>query len=243
MLPLTEINLFLYGVLGITSTPILLDLLEGVKIMLPVKKIPKFELGDNHADIFGKTRMGKTFATMKTLDQQKCGVFFFNTLHTKIEGTTTFVTGDGDNSIDQIFDLLQAGRKINFMPSTDLTVAEKQLEHIVKGLYNYEECDIYFAVDEVHLFKKEGLNAMKRIATAGLRYGYKGVFISQRPANVHNDLITQATYQVFFHLSPQDQEYLSKLVPIEEIMQKVNGEKYVFATYDEDKVEGGFMIK
>lgn len=195
-----------------------------------------------HTSVLGQTRYGKSYGAIKSLEREKRGVLYFNTLFTDTGSKWTKATGE--HTFTQIYNLLKKGKKVNFEPATKIKTAELQLNFLIEQLYNENEvCDIRIAVDEVHLFKKEGLSALRRIATAGLRWEYKGVFISQRPANVNNDLLTQSTNHVIFHVKAHDQNYLKGLgYPVEEMMSKINGEKYKFVIYNEEEIKGAYQI-
>lgn len=212
--------------------------LGGLKRMKVIKEIP---LGDEHTTVLGLTRHGKTYALKKTLSQAKEGVFFFNTqLETM---PSNFVEASGDNSWEQIDYLLQQGKKVNFLPDTDKERRQKQLKIIIKNLYDGSKRSVRFVVDEAHLFKKDSLAMVQEIATTGLRFGIKGVFISQRGALMDNTLISQSNKYVFFYMGQHDREYFKNYgFPMEDIQQRIGGEKYLFCTYDNKKIEGSFKI-
>lgn len=208
------------------------------KKMQGIKAIP---LDDSHTCVLGTTRHGKTYAIIETLAQVKEGVFFFNTqLETMPKN---FVEANGSNSFEQIDYLLQQGRKVNFIPATDKEQRQKQLELIIKKLYDGQKRNIRFVVDEAHLYKKGSLAMVQEVATTGLRFGIKGVFISQRGALMDNTLISQSNMFVCFHLNGHDIEYLKNYgFPVEEMQQRIGGEKYLFCTYDNKTVKGAFKI-
>lgn len=217
--------------------------------LIKVKTKPKvvnsiFTDHKEHTVELGITRHGKTWAGIKSLERLNGeAVLFFNTQHEKVgKGWTTV-----DPSLhewDQVEALLQKNRKINWLPSTDLDEMQKEIIFIVKQLYNGEKRNLRFAIDEVHLFTKEALNQIRRVATTGLRWGIRGVFISQRPAKVDNTLYTQSTNHVIFALGNADYTYLKgQGFPSEEIMLKVDGEPYVFVTYNQKETSDLKTIK
>lgn len=212
--------------------------LGGIKRMNKIKAIP---LGDEHTTVLGLTRHGKTYALKKTLSHVKEGVFFFNTqLETM---PPDFVEASGANSFEQIDRLLQEGRKVNFLPDTDRDKRQTQLKVIIKKLYDGQKRDIRFVVDEAHLFKKDALAMVQEIATTGLRFGIKGVFISQRGALLDNTLISQSNNYIFFYLNPTDVKYFKEYgFPMEDIQEKIGGEKYIFCTYDNKNIKGSFKV-
>lgn len=206
--------------------------------MKGLKGIP---LDDCHIVVLGLTRHGKTYALKKSLASVSEGVFFFNTQLEEMPGT--FIDASGANAWEQIDGLLEEGRKVNFLPSTDKEARQKQLQVIIKKLYDGRKRNIRFVVDEAHLFKKEALAAVQEIATTGLRFGIRGVFISQRGALLDNTLISQSNQYIFFYMNNHDREYFKNYgFPIEEIQERINGEKYLFCTYDNKEIKGAFKI-
>lgn len=225
------------------STRILLDLKEKGMLKLPmlVKTLRSIPLAERHMSVLGMTRNGKTYAVLKSLEQSKKGVLFFNLQQEKV--SNKFVKADGNASIDVIKQLLDSGEKINFIPSSNVEIASKQLIAIINALFDEEKHDIIVAIDEVHLYDNHAQKAMMRIATAGLRWGFKGIFITQRPANMNNNLLGQSETVVSFNLKTPDREYLRRYgYPVENMMAKINEQKYHFIMYEQNEVKGAFKI-
>ena len=90
----------------------------------------------------------------------------------------------------------------------------------------------------MHLFKEKALSAVERISTGGMRFGIRGVFLSQRPANISNTLMTQSNNMIIFFCNMESQYFKSYSIPIEDILSliKFNG-KYSFCTYDFKKIK------
>lgn len=221
------------------------DIHKGVKkikgLYGRMQKITHINLEDCHTVVFGMTRHGKTYAMKKTLNVVKEGVFFFNTQHEEMP--KNFRDATGANSFEQIIDALERGQKINYLPALDKEKRQKELELIIRRLYDGEKRNIRFVVDESHLFKKSALNMLQEIATTGLRFGIKAVFITQRGALLDNTLISQSNKFVFFYTPNTDKEYFRGYgFPVEEIAEKINNEKYVFVTYDGKNLEGAYKI-
>lgn len=242
----------LMGVLAVTGftielekeTKIIRRLIKMTKLNL--KLVKGFPLPNGHVVVIGRTQNGKTFATMHTLTQTKDGVFFFNAQ--LVSTPNGFIKVNGDYSTEQIISLLKKGKKLNYLPSTDIKKMGKELVTITNSFYDYGEINMRYVIDEVHLFQmlgeKDALNACKRVATTGIRFGYKGVFLSQRPAMVDNTLYTQAIQNVIFNLGKNDVGYMKNLgFPVEEIMNKIDNTPYVFVTYDDKEINGPFKIK
>lgn len=210
------------------------------EFMKKVKIVKEIPWGKGHKDLFGMTQHGKSFATMQTLGRATVPVLYFNTNGSKV--TSRFTQATGANTKEQIEMGINRGKKINFIPSTKPAEFEKQLAALTEIVFEKER-KMFFAIDEVHLFKKEGLQALRRIATAGLGRGYEGIFISQRPANVHNDLISQAESRVFFNLEEVDRQYLKRQgIPIDEMMNQIDRHHYLFSIYENGQVSGPYKI-
>lgn len=205
-----------------------------------------------HWTVIGKTRSGKTYATKKSLAAVKCGVLFFNVqLEDMPRG---FIKADGDNEIEQIREALRAGKKINYVPSVNKAIRENELDYIIQSFYDGSEHDFFLAVDECHLFGRQATDSMIQIATTGLRFGLKGVFLSQRMQNIDKTLVTQSTNYVWFETNLESQYFRAKGIPIDEIdrrlesMPKIMGpdgqhHSYAYCLFDGRNVEGAFKVK
>lgn len=211
-----------------------------------MKKVKGFMLEKEHTTVLGLTQHGKTYATIKTLENLKEPVLFFNSQHTPVGNG--WIEGHGGNTVDQIINALQNGHKINFLPSDDsLDKMSIQLGAITNAVYQLGKFDFRFAVDEVQLFDmakdKKGKIALERLATTGLGRGFKMVFLSQRPAKVSNTLLTQSTKHIVFALGLNDISYLkTNGFPVEEIVARTRNEKYKFIEFDQKEVKGAYMV-
>jgi hypothetical protein len=198
-----------------------------------------YNFGNGHCTVIGMTQNGKTYTVNRILQNQKRGVLFFNTQledlpnYIKVNKTTPFLT---------IKSLLKKGHKVNYFPSSIISVQGQELIFLVSQLFENglftKENYIYMVIDEVHLFKKKALESVCRIATGGLRFGIHGIFLSQRPANIDNTLMTQSTEMLIFFCSMESQYFKNYCIPIEDILQKIekNG-KYSFCSYDFVNIE------
>ena len=217
------------------------DVWKGWIKMKPKEVDSIFTEHKEHTVELGITRHGKTWAGIKSLERlQGEAVLFFNTQHEKVGSKWTTVD-PSQHEWFQVEALLEKNKKINWLPSTDLEEMQKEIEYIVKQLYNGQMRNMRFAIDEVHLFTKGALNQIRRVATTGLRWGIRGVFISQRPAKVDNTLYTQSTNHVIFALGKADYKYLKDQgFPVEEIGID---EKYVFVTFNQKEASELKTIK
>lgn len=200
------------------------------------KKMYKFKEG--HTIVLGLTQSGKTYAVKKILTYSNKGVLFFNTQNENLEG---FIKVNMTTKYSIILKLLKLNRKINYIPSTILKNQFKEMNFLINQLFensNFSKKNpIYFVVDEAHLFEKESLESIKRIATSGIRWGINGIFISQRPANLDNTLMSQSSHMLIFKCNMESQYFKNYSIPIENILNQIekNG-KYSFCEYDFMKV-------
>jgi hypothetical protein len=197
-----------------------------------------------HTTVLGITRHGKTFAAIQALARMNDeAIFFYNTQHEKVP--TSFTTVDPrQHEWDQVEYLLSKNKKINWLAATKIDNMHKEIIFVIDKLYNEEVRNVRLVIDEVHLFTKAALKEIQRVATTGLRWGIRGVFISQRPAKVDNTLYTQSTNHVIFALGNSDYNYLQQQgFPSDEIRQKVNGEPYIFVTYNQKEISEAKTIK
>jgi len=193
----------------------------------------KFNI-NGHTTVIGRTQEGKTYTVNKILKEQKRGVLFFNT---QLEDLQGYIKIDKNTRFKIIYDLLKKGKKLNYFPSTKLNIQEQEIIFLINKLFELgnfnKENYIYFVIDEVHLFKKEGLEEICRIATGGIRYGIHGIFLSQRPANISNTLMTQSSEMLIFFCNMESQYFKNYEIPIEEILNNINSMgKYSFCSYD-----------
>lgn len=211
-----------------------------------VKKVKKFDIGNEHATILGLTQHGKTYGVIKTLDAMKEAILFFNTNHTPLKGVISkWYDATGGHDTNQIIYALRNGYKVNFLPSDDVEGMEKQLKAITDAIYQEGRgFSFRFVIDEVHLFSKEGKKALIRLASTGLGRGYKCIFISQRPAMIDNTLLTQSTKHIVFAIGLNDASYLRMNgFPSDEIMKRTGQQKYIFVEFDQKNVNGGYIIQ
>jgi hypothetical protein len=200
------------------------------------------DLKDGHTTVIGLTRSGKTVAVKESLKGLSCGALFFNTqLETMPNG---FIRADGTSTMGKIKAAIEKGYKVNFVPSTDLMVQQKQLECIIQCLYDGRSREMVLVVDEVHLFNDRDIKRqLIRVATTGLRFGIHGVWISQRPAKIENTLMTQSNKFVMFQLNMEFQYLKGHHIPGEEvaaILKKAG--KYAYCEFDWREINGPFKV-
>jgi hypothetical protein len=200
------------------------------------------DFGEGHTTVVGMTRSGKTYAVQKSLEKVKQGVLFFNTQHIPV--SNIFIDADGSDDEKVLVQELRKGGKINFTPSRD--IRWKQLKALINILYKATErskLDIYIVVDEVHLTDKDALKACVELATTGISWGLKGIFISQRPANIDNTIMTQSNQFVFLKTSMEKGYFERYDLPYEAIKEGLEkGGQYAYMTYDFHDLKGAFKV-
>lgn len=176
-----------------------------------------------HSTVIGLTRSGKTWATKQSLARRKEGVIFFNI---QLEDMPKpFVEANCKNSLGQIVAAIKKGKKINYLPQRNNEMRELELIALINICYDAgftQKKNIFFAVDEVHLYKKAALDKLEEIATTGLRFGVNGIFISQRPANISNTLMTQSSQMVIFKTNMESTYFQRYSMPADLIQDRLS---------------------
>jgi hypothetical protein len=193
-----------------------------------------FNKNHGHCTVIGMTQNGKTYTVSHLLQKQNRGVLFFNTQMEDLKG---YIKVDKTTRFSIILKLLKGNHKLNYFPSSKLNEQFNEITFLVNQLFengNFSKTNyIYMVIDEVHLFKKKALESVCRIATGGLRFGIHGVFLSQRPANIDNTLMTQSTDMLIFFCSMESQYFKNYDIPIDIIMSMIAEHgKYSFCSYD-----------
>jgi hypothetical protein len=196
---------------------------------------------DRHTVVIGTTRFGKTEGAKRSLTKVQQGVFFFNTQ--QIVFGKGWTIADKSADMDLIVKVLKSGGKVNYVPDRDYR--EQELVIIIHALFKASErslLDIYFVLDEAHLFKQKALQSAEELATTGLRWGLKGVFITQRPQLLSKTLWSQSTYFVFYKTHNQKESYYNDYgIPYADMNDRIP-EKYFYSTFDGEKVEGAYKV-
>jgi predicted AAA+ superfamily ATPase len=208
-----------------------------------MQKNKLIDFDNEHSCILGQTQSGKTTGVIKSLEQHTQGVLFFNTQH--IQVGKKWVTANYKNDVQNILIALSMGVKINYIPSREFR--QQELSVIINELYLAAEkkiTNLYIIIDEVHLYRNEALKSCVEVATTGLRWGIKAVYISQRPAKVENDLLTQCTKYIFFDVSEMELQYMkSYQLPFEEIKQKLRSAgQYAYVMFHKGIVYGAYRV-
>lgn len=82
----------------------------------------------------------------------------------------------------------------------------KLVEMLADAAMNTGDC--HFSLDEAHLVaKKHNIgDKLMRLATGGRKRGVEWLFITQRPQKMHEDLLSQSDYTVYFNLRDRDRD-------------------------------------
>lgn len=206
--------------------------------------MPVIDFTGGHTTVIGITRSGKTYATQKSLAAQPKGVLFFNTQYEDLPGYTQ---ANKQNDFKQLARAIQAGKKINYLPSTVQKEADVELAYLVSCCYDYRDnlLNGILAVDEVHLWNnhKRALKELIRVATTGLRFGITGVWISQRPALIDNTLMSQSNQFIIFDTNMEASYFKRYGIPHEDIQARIEqGGQYSFCRFDSKTVTGPVKV-
>ena len=195
---------------------------------------------NTHNTVVGITRFGKSYFVKKQLVETKCGAIYFNTRR-ETENLENFFEIDANVDFDVLVDKLKKGYSFNFIASQEFDYAEKELKALINLLIDNNKITqkkpIFLAVDEIQLFTSVGKRALKKMATIGLGSGINGIFISQRLKNIDNDIMTQASTNIFFNTRFEENYYKSYGLDAEKISNSINNKKYKFVKVTPEKFE------
>ena len=197
-----------------------------------------------HKFICGMTRSGKTYLAVKMMNDWRGPVIFFNPQFETVPGF--FIDADRYSSIKSFGRALRANKKINYVPNADQKQAEKELVSLVAYLACcWKGSNLLFAVDECQDFALQGTaSPVLFIARRGLRRNIHGLFIAQRPADVHNVLLSQSSFHIIFQINSYDKKYFNSYrMPgdvIEGLLEK--GGPHSFVTWDNKAVSGPYRV-
>lgn len=201
------------------------------------------DFGAVHTCVIGVTGSGKTYGTVRSLQRVKEPVLFFNTKHDE-NIPKTFLVMTRENSYIQLKRALVRGRKINYLPSRDEKEREKELVNLIRFLFDSSGLPVYFVVDEVHLYgRRSAYYKLMEVATTGRSYGIRAVWMSQRPANIDNNLMSQSEKFIVFKCSLENQ-YLKRYgFPVEEMEDGFKkGGKYSYLEFDLVDIKGPYKV-
>jgi len=166
--------------------------------------------GNNHIFISGITQSGKSYFAHRAMLSLPGTVLYMNIQGEAVpKGFVTVYSSMVESS--QLIDMLKDGLKINFV-FKDVRKGYKITSGYVFDLLmesGFSESNpIYVGVDECHLLEGFSLEMARYVSTAGLKKGVRCIWITQRPANCHKALYTQAAEQYIFFLSVSEAAYM-----------------------------------
>jgi hypothetical protein len=216
-------------------------------LQAPKLKQQIINFGKGHTTVVGATQQGKSESTKRSLLKHKEGAFFFNVKHDSMKG---FTKATGKNDIDQIVDMLQAGKKINFIPSVHQDTMVIQLIYIIEQLHarvmEKSMKPFRFVADEMVILHeyKEAVKALRTIAVTGESLGMWGVWIGQRLAQIDNTLISQSNNGVvMFDMNFENNYLKSYQIDGDELKRLVEiGGKYSYCHYDWKHLKGPYKV-
>ena len=192
-----------------------------------------------HRVVIGCTNSGKT-SFAKYLYVNSRGIrIFYNTQLEKMPGEMV-------NDYSEILNVANEGKpKIVIVPPVDKEDNEEQLEKTVDLLFRISskvkhgqrnEHWVTLFVDEAHLFspKHSRDDALQKVARMGVGHGIYLVTISQRPANISHDVLTQAGETYVFKLTEWERPYMDKYFPNYDEYEEWLKKPYHFIRIDPD---------
>lgn len=199
-----------------------------------------FEGGHNF--VCGMTQSGKTYFVLKNLERSALPCLFFNPQKVK----TNFIMADYENSVYEIEKALLRGEKLDYIPSLSLRTMKHELNFIVNYLFKseaFQEEHLIIAIDECHLLAPEGANNeyIDMIPTRGFAWGFRGVFIAQRPALVDKTIITQSNRHFIFHTEWESAYFRTKGLDMDAVSEKLGNkesDQYNYVIYERGQVTG-----
>lgn len=194
---------------------------------------------DGHEVVIGRTQSGKTYYAVKARAHFWRGpILFFNPQGFPAVG---FVDVTGKDDVGQILQALRAGLRLSYIPSDRDEVAEKELSVLVDAVFSagWPVPGLLFVADEAQDFP----SPLRRIARRGLARGVTGVFISQRPAEMHNTLLTQAIRHVIFSSAWESQYFKRYGLDAEKIAGLLaSAPKYSYVVVADGCISGPFQV-
>lgn len=210
--------------------------------------------GDYHTTVIGTTQTGKTYFSVEELYRVSSPTLFFNIQHINERGMemptlSKFTKASMRNEINQIIDCLHDGGKINYLPSLDDDTAREEagilIEELFRAGFNKRK-PVYVALDECPIIAPQNGQRNKaaiKLATRGLTFGLRGVFITQRPAEMHKTLLSQSLRHVIFRTTAEGTWFARYKVPHTEMIQMVEqGGEHAFILWDGIRLQGPYKV-
>ena len=171
----------------------------------------------------GATRTGKTTTGLRELQQQPGLKFFINTKNERKWDKYCYAGNPSLDDIDIIYNNPEIhSQGIISISPRNIANAYSELEKYIKKIFTYHMEDnllnTVLCVDEIHEYQsKRGVgDSLRRCFSMGLGIGLKTIGISQRPTQIHNDILTNSEIFIAHAVSWDDLEHLSKFMKFEE---------------------------
>jgi hypothetical protein len=195
--------------------------------------------------ICGMAGSGKTYFALKELERDYSPAFFFNPQETE----TNFCRVDGSYKVSDIIRALKKGEKLNYIPRQSLKKAKYEINTIIQEIFAADcmrEKPFNFAIDEVHLVAKQGDNNeyINMIPTRGRVFGFRGIFIAQRPALVDKTIVTQCTKHFIFHTEWETAYFKTKGLDPEKINSLLGDFRkspHNYVIYESGQITGPYL--
>lgn len=201
------------------------------------------QVSNIHESCVGITQSGKTYYSIQKGERFAGGAFFFNPQRVP----NKFLSADGKNEFEEIYDELQKGHKVDYIPNLDDTIAKKELRIIIDSMFSKaltgKRKPILFIADECTIYAKNSgaYTPLDKIATRGLSLGIIGHFITQYPQDVSKLIMRNCEMQTYFESTWSNKYYESYGIPIDDIQSKIkSGGKYSYCQYYRGQLLGAF---
>ena len=198
---------------------------------------------NEHVFCCGRTRSGKTTWARAYAARWPGPVLFVNTQEERMPRGWT--SAGPEHSIRVLVRALRAGDRVDYVPSAEDVTARAELGCLVDLLFRRAPWSppVLLAVDETHVYAPQSPtpSPLHRIARRGLRWGIVGLWISQRPANVSKDLVTQCARHIIFQTSWEGGYFSDHGIPAEEVSRLLSaGGDYSYVVWDGAQLTGPF---
>lgn len=198
-----------------------------------------------HELVVGRTRSGKTTYARARALKHDGPVLFINTQE---EDLTGYIRCDKKAALTVLRSALDAGFKLNYIPSADDSQALLELRVLESLIFDVgrrlkSEKYLLLVVDETQVYAGNNMpdSPLYRVARRGIAHGVRGTYITQRPADINNLLITQCSRHVIFKTSWESQYFRRYGLPGEEIEKKLNeAPDYSYLILEDGEIKGPY---
>jgi len=189
---------------------------RGSRSQMAIQPCRRVIIPNTHTVICGMTRSGKTHLAKRLVREWKGPAFCWDAQMEDFPG----IGVAGHSTVEDILAALHAGEHLNYYPPAQTERANLVLEVIVSRVIGRTRWrpPLLLVIDEAQDYAPNGKpNCLEFVARRGLRFGVHGLFISQRPADMHKTLLTQSYTFVLFQTQWEGAYFSSKHFPLEQI--------------------------